>query len=113
MTNQEAIKELQKGMPTFDATDEECERYVEAYNMAIKALEQEPCEDCISRERLKKCFHKNIVGAKVFDEIIDMQPSVYPKQQNKVGVRTDVTTTHKGKPLRYAEKGLHNKLKGE
>lgn len=39
MTREEAIKELQKGMPTENATDEECERYVEAYNMAIKALE--------------------------------------------------------------------------
>lgn len=50
MTREEAIKELQKGMPTFDSTDEECERYVEAYNMAIKALEQEFILDKIKAE---------------------------------------------------------------
>lgn len=50
MTREEAIKELQKGMPTFDSTDEECERYVEAYNMAIKTLEQESILDKIRAE---------------------------------------------------------------
>lgn len=43
LTTKEIIEELRKGMPTFDSTDEECERYTEAYKMAIKALEQEPC----------------------------------------------------------------------
>ena len=50
MTREEAVEELRKGMPTFDSTDEECERYAEAYNMAIKALEQEPILDKIRAE---------------------------------------------------------------
>ena len=57
--------------------------YDTALKMAIEALEQTECEDCISKERLKECFHKNVVGSKVFDELIDMQPSVRPKE--KVG----------------------------
>lgn len=52
---------------------------IQAKDMAIKALEQEPCEDCISRKRLKECFHRNVVGAEAFDTIIDMQPSIQPK----------------------------------
>lgn len=57
---------------------------------AIKALEQEPCEDCISRKRLKECFHKNVVGSKVFDELIDMQPSVNPQESVLDKIRADI-----------------------
>ena len=52
---------------------------LEELEKRIKALEQEPCEDAISRERLKECFHRNVVGADAFDIIIDMQPSVQTK----------------------------------
>jgi hypothetical protein len=96
MTSEEAIKELR------DASDSEV-RYgdkdnhydkvmkrVEAFDMAIKALEQEPCEDAISREELlKKCVHapiapvikgdgvhyEDVVFAK---DIINAKP-LYPK----------------------------------
>lgn len=56
MTREEAIKELR------DASDDEVrygdtERHykevmkrIEAFDMAIKALEQQPCDDCISRK---------------------------------------------------------------
>ena len=44
MTREEAIKEF-VGYQTYDIQPS-----VEATKMAIKALEQEPCEDCISRQ---------------------------------------------------------------
>lgn len=45
MTKEEAIKELTELLP-----EEFLSEYAEAIRMAIKALEQEPCGDCISRE---------------------------------------------------------------
>lgn len=51
MTREETIKRVQATltyMESLDA-DEEEQKDIEAYRMAIKVLEQEPCEDCISR----------------------------------------------------------------
>lgn len=45
MTREEAIRILY----SIDNADEMDEEYAEAYNMAIKALEREPCGDAISR----------------------------------------------------------------
>lgn len=50
MTNKEAIEELKK-VDTLDMPARLCE----AHYMAIKALEQKPCEDAISREDLEEC----------------------------------------------------------
>ena len=44
MNREEALEILKND--TVDTSDDWCE----AFEMAIKALEQEPCEDCISRE---------------------------------------------------------------
>jgi rubrerythrin len=54
-----------------------------ALNMAIKALEQEPCEDAISRETVKDIIHryKNDMSCNlsfVSDSICEL-PSVQPK----------------------------------
>lgn len=101
MTAEEAIKELR------DASDNEV-RYgdtehhynevmkrIEAFDMVIKALEQQPCEDCISRKLLSdnicegiscnECSFNEIDGEsgcllqKRFDEL----PSVTPKAEQK------------------------------
>lgn len=52
---------------------------VEALEMAIKALEQEPCEDCISREEVMNCVD-NRGGNYYFNlrEQIKKLPSVIP-----------------------------------
>lgn len=59
----------------------------EAFDMAIKALEQKPCEDCISRQAVIKHLHNEYHGMisdesmKIY-EIINMlkeQPPVTPK----------------------------------
>ena len=54
-------------------------------NDLIEVLEQEPC-DCISRKRLKECFHRNVAGAEAFDTIIDMQPSIQPTTKENLVV---------------------------
>ena len=99
ITIEEAIKELR------DASDSEV-RYgdkehhydevmkrVEAFDMAIKALEQQPCEDCISREALRNLKvsvpiapiftddnHIKYRDAVFYDDIIDL-PSVNPQRK--------------------------------
>ena len=74
----------------------DCEECVEAWEMAIKALEQEPSEDCISRADLQELF--NVTTTSLMDkidqkdiehlvracfmvtEIIQDAPSVVPKR---------------------------------
>lgn len=51
MTREEAIKAMTKYMPKDNDSVSLVLR--EAMNMAIKALEQEPCDDVISRKSLK------------------------------------------------------------
>ena len=87
MTNEEAIRELK-------AMYEHILPYMsimgtEAYDMAIETLEQEPCDDCISRAWLKEAIHNFFYGLKHtpteedIQAYIDVAPSVTP--QPKVG----------------------------
>lgn len=65
MTREEAIEILKQpdriGCNLIKANDEESTKYnqesIEALNMAIKALKQEPSEDCISREQAIKATY--------------------------------------------------------
>ena len=86
MTREEAIIRLKEGEPF-------CEIYNpvwdEALDMAIKALEQEPCEDAISRQavldELNKWDWQELYLPIHFKEnIIDVVPSVNP-QEPKTG----------------------------
>ena len=65
--------------------------YIEAFEIAIKALEQEPCEDAISRQVVLEaieddkserysCFASNN-DAECFKQIIRELPSVSPQQK--------------------------------
>lgn len=58
MTKEEAIKRIEEGAPFSELYDREWE---EALSMAIKALEQQPCEDAISRQTvidsIRNYFH--------------------------------------------------------
>lgn len=89
MTNEEA-KELLAiyRFNLIQSTSNQLEGDIEAFDMAIKALEQEPCEDCISRSEV--LMHSHIeydddgMGHRViYIEDIEDLPSVTPQQ--KVG----------------------------
>ena len=88
MTIEEAIKILKQYL---DMDSEVKSEYLEAQRMAIKVLEQQPCEDCISRQEtiewLKKVTVTDGITFKTgFKQIlydIEQMPSVTPKQ--KVG----------------------------
>ena len=84
MTKEEAIKELSyiiDEMPSM-----ECADWIEAISMGIKALNQEPCEDCISREFLLKCIETDFRTKKIpvpsyIIGIIKSAPPVNPTEK--------------------------------
>lgn len=58
-----------------------------AFNMAIKALEQEPCEDAVSREAIESILYELYEVCTNMDELVHCMddnlkklPSVTPKQ---------------------------------
>ena len=58
MTNKEAINFLQSKIDLIDKYYPDVKDYREALVIAIEALEQKPCEDCISRQAVLDCFKK-------------------------------------------------------
>ena len=59
---------------------------IEATNVAIKALEQQPCEDCISRaEALHACCDEWNKDYKAIMKSIRQLPSVTPKAESEEG----------------------------
>ena len=88
MTREEAITELKYSIEmihfdpvtgeTSEWLNEENQRYVDACNIAIKALEQESCEDAISRQAVLDMMNYGIL-----EDNIKTMPSVTP--QPKMG----------------------------
>ena len=78
MTREEAIEQLKvyRACMSVDGAD------VEAYNIAIEALKQNPCEDAISRQAVLDIVN-NPLNIRL-DEIIKGLPSVKP-QEPKTG----------------------------
>ena len=52
MTRKEATSLLKSRVDLIKSNYPEIDDYCEALEMAVEALKQEPCEDCISREAL-------------------------------------------------------------
>ena len=66
--------------------------FLDGYEMGLKALEQQPCEDCISREAVMKCFKKwqPYMATRLWDyeqELKDL-PSVTPQQTRWIPIKT-------------------------
>lgn len=80
MTREEAIESLKRDIHNAKISGHQTNHY----EMAINALEQEPCEDCISRQELKKWLDVNFSfgGAlrkiEMFDRIDKELPPVTP-----------------------------------
>jgi len=80
MTNEEAIKLLVSA--TYSDEWQGNEDLTTAHNMAIKALEQEPCEDCISREQAKTAIRdrfKDLPSRVEINTILNELSSVTPQ----------------------------------
>lgn len=96
MTVKEAIKLLKYNSNVIHKiiNGETVPNEVEALEMAIKALEQQPCDDCISRKEVnvlvdelaraisdERCFmSRGRSTANIMQDILDL-PSVTPKQK--------------------------------
>lgn len=82
LSNYNVPKEVDRHYPDYRLCEVWLSRYdVEALKMAIKALEQEPCEDCISREELIQHgrFGVDMYGKPIFyinSEMLSRLPSV-------------------------------------
>ncbi len=84
MMNEEAIKSLNTLRESINGVfDYNCRNQCTALDMAIKALEQQPCEDCVSRESVIRLVEQypNIIGNRCSGLISDIKhlPSVIPK----------------------------------
>ena len=92
MTREEAKRLLEKMMPQQRRDIKSIPHLMitEAFSVAIKALEQQPCEDCISREAVDE-YITNLLSGYLYDEertrLEDLTayiwelPSVTPKQK--------------------------------
>jgi len=76
MTNEEAIKMIRDDMRLHH--NSLSGYYRQALSKAIEALEQQTCEDCISRQAVKELYYTD--GYIDFHKIHDL-PSVTPKQK--------------------------------
>ena len=91
MTIEEAINFL-KGYLDEEVYTEKCRN---AHKMAIKVLEQEPCEDCVNRHTvLNTLFYKSdnnceVVLNKELQDRIKALPSVIPQQKVGKWIRID------------------------
>lgn len=94
MTNEEAIKILSKVTLAYEIgkvtiTQKEIN---EALDMATKALEQQPCEDCISREEVMKFLEKEDWADTVTGVLA--LPSVQPQRKRGKWIEIDICNCH-------------------
>lgn len=92
MTNSEAKEIIIKERDSLKANPmikvEDC--LYEALDLAIKALEQQPCEDCISREAVLEILEKEEFKGDAIYEIEKKLPSVTPTRPTGKWIVCDV-----------------------
>jgi rubrerythrin len=97
MTNEEAKGRLESFIDTFNICKEHdnslvavsiSKEDVQAFKQAIKALEQQPCEDAVSRHDALNCVTGNEVRYRMVNDIRAL-PSVTPKEKTAAWVPTD------------------------
>ena len=79
MTREEAIDYFKRSMAINE--DDSSRYHNEVLEFTIKALEQEPCEDAISRKAVKELFQEGSVMGMYHFLGIDDLPSVTPARK--------------------------------
>lgn len=74
MTREETIEVIKQDIPCEQDTD-----FIETLDMAISALEQQPCEDAVSREVVREILSKYHLGESKIAEDVNELPSVTQK----------------------------------
>ena len=99
MTREEAIEILSRPFNMKNVPQD----ILEAHRMAIEALKQEPCEDCINRQvvldglasiakvKARSDAQKSLMGRVMF--FVEQLPSVTPKQKGRI--RNEATKENK------------------
>ena len=94
MTREEAIN-IMKVIVHMLEEKYDTDRVEEAVDMAIKALEQEPCEDAISRQAVKDMLDargvKAVMTFEHFKELLDKLPSATPTHKKWIPVSEGAT----------------------
>lgn len=102
MSREEAIKVLKEYLALDKDIDNE---YLEAQRVAIKAMEQEPCEDCISRAKAIKALEYSLSiesdgGLDNYRTLIkDLLNAIYNKQKKAIEDLPPATPTQKWIPV--------------
>lgn len=99
MTRKEAAEELKRDI---ELDNDFTEDYINAVNMAIEALEQEPCEDAISRQSLLKLMSEEpfnwtdsdeelqaVEDYRNFRNMVEQLPSVNQQKPKKSYISID------------------------
>ncbi|MCR5727219.1 MAG: hypothetical protein K6G24_07120 [Lachnospiraceae bacterium] len=66
---------------------------IDAVEMAIEALWQQPCEDCISRQEVINCVTSNEFRYKIVEDIKTL-PSVTPKEKTGHWIFDEILDRH-------------------
>lgn len=82
MTREEAILWLNEELRTWENECQSKHPIKEALYVACKALEQEPCEDAVSRTEVLKLVRFNAFHVKSQIKAIENMPSVTPQEPN-------------------------------
>lgn len=113
MTNEEAIKTLKANvMVACDTSDKvgyetPLNKAIEqALEMAIKALEQEPCKDAVSRQAVLDFMQIKMGGKELYKAVYEM-PSVRPMHKKGKWIKSDIGGA-KVCSICYAHMGLSN-----
>ena len=93
-SNKQAKLRLEVEKMRMDSGEiKELEFYIERDEMAIKALEQEPCEDCISRENTLKAMIEQL-GIRNEDYLIPAEATLYKVVKRMPPVTPQPKTGH-------------------
>ncbi len=99
MTREEAIKVLNM-VEAHGLADE-------AKRMAIKSLEKEPCENCVSREQLKRELHAQMavdaITKETAEDMLNHLPSVTPQPKTGHWIATGAYFTGAYSSIDYVE----------
>ncbi len=94
MTREEAIEMLEYIRHTGNGESEyKNDAQAIAISMAIKALEQQPCDDCISRQETINCVTSNEFRYKIVEDIKTL-PSVTPKEKTGKWIFDEILDRH-------------------
>lgn len=82
MTNEEALKIIKQPGRVYahqiSATDEDSQKFnqenIEALNKAINLLEQQPCDDCVSRQAVLDLMQLKMGGKELYKAVYELPP---------------------------------------